>query len=167
MLFAGATQINAQVPFEVEEGASVPIVVTIGSTRLSGTATIARTAPGIFVESGHAIAGNQDYSRNSSSNPARTGSIVSVYITGQGALLPRVATGAAAPQNPLAVTTATTTATIAGRPADVLYSGGAPGFAGLAQVNVLIPAGLNRGDYPLVISIGNVPSNSASLSIAP
>ena len=141
--------------------------MTIGSTRLTGTASIARTAPGIFVDNGHAIAANQDYSRNSASNPAKSGSVVSVYLTGEGAFVSRVATGAAAPQNPLAYTAATTTATIAGRAVEVLYSGGAPGFAGLAQVNLRIPTGLSRGDYPLVLSIGNSPSNSAAISIAP
>ena len=166
LLFAGPTQINAQVPFDLADGAAA-IVVTIGSTRLTGTASIARTAPGIFVDNGHAIAANQDYSRNSASNPAKSGSVVSVYLTGEGAFVSRVATGAAAPQNPLAYTAATTTATIAGRAVEVLYSGGAPGFAGLAQVNLRIPTGLSRGDYPLVLSIGNSPSNSAAISIAP
>jgi uncharacterized protein (TIGR03437 family) len=165
LLFAGPKQINAQVPFELDDGPA-PIIVIIGSTRLTGTASVARTAPVIFVENGHAT-GNQDYSRNSQSNPARAGSVISVYVTGQGAFLPQLSTGVAAPQNPLAYTAATTTATVAGRAAEVLYSGGAPGFAGLAQVNIRIPAGLSRGDHPLVISVGNVLSNSAGISVVP
>jgi len=40
--------------------------------------------------------------------------------------------------------------------ADVLYAGLAPGFAGLYQFNVRLPATLADGDVPVSIRVGNV-----------
>jgi uncharacterized protein (TIGR03437 family) len=57
--------------------------------------------------------------------------------------------------------------TIGGQPAQVLYAGGAPGeVAGLMQINVQIPAGIQTGNaVPVVVSVGNVPSQ-AGVTIA-
>ena len=85
----------------------------------------------------------------------------------QGALSPGVATGAAAPISSLARTTAVTTATIGGRAASVAFSGAAPGFAGIAQANIQVPAALTQGDYPVVITIGGAASNAGNISVAP
>src|SRR5215475_7772750 len=60
------------------------------------------------------VAANQDYSLNSATNPAKSGSYLIVYITGQGAFRTAVPSGAAAPSSPLALTAAATTATIGG-----------------------------------------------------
>src|SRR4029077_19329026 len=98
-------------------------------------------APAIFVDQGRAIALNQDFKLNTASNPAKAGTYISVYFTGQGALRPAVAIGAAAPQSPLAYTAAETSASIGGQFAEVTFSGGAPGFAGVAQANIAIPKG--------------------------
>ena len=107
------------------------------------------------------------YVINSASAPARVGSTITVYYTGQGAFHLPVRTGQAASANPLAHTAAKTTATIGGKSAVVSYSGGAPGFAGVSQANIQIPAGLARGDYPLILIVGGVSSNAADISVAP
>ena len=36
---------------------------------------------------------------------------------------------------------------IAGEPAQVLFSGLAPGFASLYQINAVLPSGLDTGEY--------------------
>jgi uncharacterized protein (TIGR03437 family) len=165
--YVGPSQINLQVPFDVALGATTVMVTSNGQT-LSGTTTIAPTAPGMFLTGeGRAIAANQNYTPNSPANPARAGSYLTVYLTGQGAFRTAVASGAAAPADPLAYTQAVTTATIGGRPAEVAFSGGAPGFAGVAQANIKVPAGLTAGNQPLVITIGGVSSVPATVSVAP
>ena len=52
-----------------------------------------------------------------------------------------------------------------GAPAEVQYSGLAPGFAGLYQVNARIPSGLAPGSQPVVISIDGQQSNSVSILV--
>jgi uncharacterized protein (TIGR03437 family) len=164
--YTGLNQINAQVPFDVPAGTAA-ILVTANARTLSGSAQIARTAPAIFISSGNrAVAANQNYTLNTPANPAPPGSYVTVYITGQGAFRTPVATGAGAPSNPLAYTFAETTASIGGRTTEVSYSGGAPGLAGVGQVNVRVPSGINAGDQQLVITIGGVSSDAAVVSVS-
>jgi adhesin/invasin len=75
-----------------------------------------------------------------------------------------VATATPAPTVSLSVVTAAVTATVGGQPATVLFAGLAPGYAGLYQVNLMVPQ-LAPGDYPLQISAGGVASNTATISI--
>jgi uncharacterized protein (TIGR03437 family) len=42
--------------------------------------------------------------------------------------------------------------------ADILYTGVAPTFAGLNQLNLRIPTGVSTGDQPLTITIGGIAS---------
>jgi adhesin/invasin len=60
--------------------------------------------------------------------------------------------------------TASVTATIGGTPATVQFAGLAPGYAGLYQVNVVVPQ-LAAGDYPLQLSVAGIASNSATVSV--
>ena len=64
----------------------------------------------------------------------------------------------------LAKTTAPVTATIGGKPAAVVYSIASPGFAGLYQVAVTVPAGVT-GNVALVITGGAAASNSVTIAV--
>ena len=50
-------------------------------------------------------------------------------------------------------------------PASVSFSGLAPGFIGLNQVNFQVPAGLSAGNAQLFVTSGNISSNVVSLPI--
>jgi adhesin/invasin len=41
----------------------------------------------------------------------------------------------------------------------------APGFAGLAQINAIVPAGLTPGDQPVFVTINGVSSNSGLITV--
>jgi uncharacterized protein (TIGR03437 family) len=55
--------------------------------------------------------------------------------------------------------------TIGAVKAKVSFSGLAPGFVGLYQVNAVVPAGLASGNQPVVITVGGAKSNSTLLPI--
>ncbi len=75
------------------------------------------------------------------------------------------ATGAAAPDGSSTTTTAPTV-TIGGVAANVTFSGLAPGFVGLYQVNVEIPMGAPTGDaINLVLTIGGATANTVTIAV--
>ena len=59
-------------------------------------------------------------------------------------MTPAVLDGTAAPLSPLSLINGMVAAQIGGKPAGVVFSGLAPGFAGLAQINVVIPQRIER-----------------------
>jgi len=165
ILYASPAQLNIQIPFEASAG-SVALSVTAGGAAVgSATLSLSALAPGLFLlPQGAAAALNQDGSVNSQTRPASVGSIISAYLTGLGPVNPSVATGAAAPSAPLSYVSATVTATIGNVNASVKFAGVAPGFAGLYQVNVLVPQ-LASGQYPLQVAANGVLSNSALINV--
>ena len=58
------------------------------------------------------------------------------------------------------------TVTIGGMEADVVFSGLAPDFVGLYQVNVQVPSDAPIGDaVEVVITIGGVTSNTVTIAV--
>jgi uncharacterized protein (TIGR03437 family) len=98
------------------------------------------------------------------SNPAAAGEIISVYCTGLGAVNPPAVTGAAAPVPP-PQTVLQVQAYIAGVPAQVTYAGLAPGFAGLYQINVQVPANTPSGVQDLQVWEAGASSNAVTVAI--
>jgi len=167
LVYAGANQINYQVPYEIQPGTASVVVTSNGVSSPAASVTVAAAAPGILTfGSNRAVVQNADYSVNEANNPAKVGSTVIAYATGQGLLDNPVATGAAAPSTVLSRPRGAVTATIGGKAATVVFGGLTPGFVGLMQVNLTIPS-LTAGTYPLVITVGGVNSNSAQVTVTP
>jgi len=102
------------------------------------------------------------------SRPARPGEFISIYCTGLGDVTNRPGLGSASPTIPLATTLTTPTVTIGGVAATVAFSGLAPGFVGLYQVNVQVPAIAQAGAaIPIILAIGGFTSNPATIAIDP
>ncbi len=163
LVYVSPLQINAQVPWEAMPGGAT-LTVTHAGVAASQTVTIAAAGPAIFTLYGsqEAAARNQDYSVNSQDNPAAAGQAILLFGTGLGAVSPAVPTGVAASADPLSWVTAKVTATVGGAPADVLFAGMAPGFAGLWQVNVALPAGVS-GAAPVIVTVAGVASNTVTV----
>ncbi|HZT37145.1 MAG TPA: IPT/TIG domain-containing protein [Bryobacteraceae bacterium] len=167
LLYVSAAQINAIVPYEVAGRSSTVLKVSYaGGTSTGSTLQVAASAPGIFTlnqtGAGQAAVLNQDNSINTASNPAARGSILQVFATGEGQTVPAGITGGitgstlAKPISPVSVT-------IGGVSAQVLYAGSAPAsVAGLFQVNVMVPNGVQSGNAPIVITVGSVSSQSGA-----
>ena len=89
-------------------------------------------------------------------NPASVGETIVIYCTGLGEVSPSVVAGMPAPSSPPAMTVNPVTVTIAGIDAPVSFAGLAPGFAGLYQVNAIVPVGADAGDgtdVPLLVTV--------------
>jgi uncharacterized protein (TIGR03437 family) len=107
--------------------------------------------------------------------PAAPGDYIVLYVTGLGEATPSgaaggtpLATGIAAPANGsvLYETVATPTITIGGIAAKPLFSGIAPGFAGLYQVDFQVPTGVTEGDsVPIAISMPGSTTGTATMAI--
>jgi uncharacterized protein (TIGR03437 family) len=166
LLYVSAGQINFQVPSSAKAGEVNVIVNGPGGASAAYAVTVTAEAPAIYqYGTNRAVAQNSDGSLNSSSNPAAAGSVITVYLTGQGALNNAVTDGTATPLSPLSTASATATATIGPLNAPVQFLGLTPDFAGLAQANIQAPA-LAPGDYPLVLTVGGYVSASAIVSVS-
>jgi uncharacterized protein (TIGR03437 family) len=155
LLYVSSSQINVQVPFELSGRNVSTMVVSHGSVAgQSVQVAVAEQDPGIFVTA------NQDGSINSVASPAPRGSAIVVYATGQGVVSPPIGTGELAPTDPLR-SAPNVTATLGGVNAPVLFGGLAPHFAGLMQVNVLVPENAPAGaNVPLRIFVNGASSQT-------
>jgi uncharacterized protein (TIGR03437 family) len=167
LLFVSPGQINAQVPYEVNPG-TAKLVVQAGSAKSAEVSfPVAATGPGVFTipQGNHVVAQNlPDYSLNSATAPASPGQYCTLYVTGQGAVKPPLATGAGAPDSPLSLPVANVQVKIGGQPAEIQFAGLAPGFVGLLQVNVKIPS-VAAGEQPVELTVGGVTAGAAVISV--
>jgi uncharacterized protein (TIGR03437 family) len=165
LLFVRADQVNAVAPYGIAGRTTTTVRVEYqGVQGDPATLNVVAAVPGIFTlnfaGTGPGAIVNQDgITTNSASAPAPKLSVVSVYMTGEGATNPAGVDGAIAPnvlsglKSPLLQPV---TATVGGVPASVKYAGSAPGFVnGAMQVNVEIPANAPSGPgVPIVITLG-------------
>ena len=166
LLYASPGQINFQVPSSLKSGEVNVVVNGPGGASASFSFDVTAEAPAIYqYGTNRSVAQNADGTLNSSTAPAAAGSVITVYLTGQGTVSNPVTDGTAAPLSPLSTATATATATIGLLNAPVQFLGLTPEFAGLAQANIQVPA-LATGDYPLVIAVGGYISASVVVSVS-
>jgi len=174
LLYVSATQINAIVPYEIAGQTTVPVDVQFGGlTSATLQTNVAATEPGIFSlsqgGSGQGAILNQDYSVNGANNPAAKGSVIQIFATGEGQLVPPVLTGSVTPAAPPFSKPVATpvTVTIGGQTAQIEYAGEAPTLvSGVLQVNAVIPAGVGSGAQPLVLTVGNNTNSSQNITVA-
>ena len=96
--------------------------------------------------------------------PAKPNEVIVLFGTGLGRLSPALPTGEAAKNNSTSVVPIIT---IDGNPAGVQFSGAAPGFVGLNQVNVKIPPGTRSApDIPIALTIGEKASNAVTIAVS-
>jgi adhesin/invasin len=174
LFYVSPLQINFQMPSGVPATAVSVVVnnqVTTASARAQHASQphismLTGVDPGLFVmPDGRAAALNADLSLNTAATPIPAGGYVILFITGEGPVTPAVTDGTPAPSSPLSLINAPVTVTIGGKNAAVTYQGLTPGLAGLAQLNVIVPAGLTPGDQPAFVSINGFPSNAGLITV--
>ena len=183
------SQINFIVPFEAPQSGTAAVIVENTATKQilgSGTLTMNTASPGFFTQNQtgagpisaldcNTVAnGSCDDHLNSTTNPAMPGSTIQLFLTGQGMI-------SGAPPDGVGECTQIPTpapkVVIGGSTATVSYSGLAPCYAGLWQINAVIPTNLIElpgawpaNTFPVIIEYqgltSNTPANNANPSLA-
>jgi uncharacterized protein (TIGR03437 family) len=168
--YVSPTQINAIAP-GVPAG-SVPVTVTNSNgTSAAATAQLSAEQPAFFQWGTYAVATRQDFSLAVKSGtfpgtttvPAKPGDVIILWGTGFGPTSPAAPGGVETPSTATYNTATAVSVTVGGKPATVYGAALAPGYAGLYQVAIQIPASLANGDYPVVATVSGVQSPATTL----
>ncbi len=187
MYYASTTQTSVQLPWEISGGNASIVVTRNGTPSAAQQLQVGQFSPGIFTVTQNgkgmalafngvpitvngkpalAIAQPTGSVPGLPAVPAKVGDHLFVYCTGLGAVTPQIADGAA----PCALSGCKTTdkqrktstqpkVLVGGVSAHVEFSGLAPQFVGVYQLNFQVPAGVPTGNaVPIQIQIGGASS---------
>jgi len=167
IVYVSPNQVNIQVPWELQGYSSAKMKVTLYEFGFGNVVTVplANYTPAMF---GSTIAAAENATTGqviTAANPAARGSIVSLFCNGLGPVTNQPASGNSAGV-PLSMTTPSqATVTIGGATANVSFSGLAPGFPGLYQVNAQVPTSIQAGNQQVIVSIGGASSPALTLPV--
>jgi uncharacterized protein (TIGR03437 family) len=178
LFYAGLSQINYQLPYGTAIGDAEVVVLRSDGVAFYGHVEVLPAVVACFSVSstgeGQASAINSNYLPNSTSNLAKKGDYIALFSTGTGRGLLNATTGQpytmkdgeANPFNPLVVTSETPVVTIGGKVAVIYYSGLAPGYVGLWQLNIQIPPDAPSGlAVELEVKFGGRTSNKVTIAV--
>lgn len=171
-------QVSALIPYEIagEYFATFQVAVN-GAMSNPVTVYVDNSAPGIYTLTqdgmGEAAILHADQKEVSSTNPAKPGETVIMFMNGLGPVSPQVADGVAAPSSPVSTSLEASDIGVYlddGQDfafAEVSFAGLAPGFAGLYQINFTLPSGgLNNGDVHIVFATIEAENEMATISLS-
>jgi len=154
MLSVSPWQINVQLPQETPVGsANFQILFDNGFITPAEVVAVEATGPAVFLtdtqQAAVLHAGTSTLADDA--HPAKAGEILEMFGTGLGVTDPAVPAGQPAPANVLARAKVIPVVSINNVDAQVLFAGLAPGFAGVYQVNFVVPIGLKAGHNTLTV----------------
>ncbi len=159
LYFASPTQINLQVPYGTAPGTAV-LAINNNGLVFTSAFPVQAASPGIFVDV------------NGNTVPFAAGSrgqTLTLFITGEGALSPALATGATpplgTPPSQLPAPVQLVAVGIGNVPAQVTFVGVPSGLAGVTQINFVVPQNAPLGAQPIVVAVGNVLSPAAKFTV--
>jgi uncharacterized protein (TIGR03437 family) len=163
----GQQQINFQVPWGLAGRSTAAVAVTnAGTTGAAISVPVLTAQPGIFAYSAAGASFgailHANFQLADIGHPAAAGETVLIYCTGLGMVSSPPADGAPGNGQP---TVAVPIVTIGGVSATISFSGLAPGFVGLNQVNAEVPSGLPSGNLSVVITMSGASSNPVLLPV--
>jgi len=165
MYYAGATQVAAILPSTVPAGSGTVTVTANGQTSAPAPITVVQNALGIFTANssgvGDAIATNGPVFITPTT-AAHPGDTIVIWATGLGP----VNFDESQPATQADMTSVTVEAFIGGRPATVLFRGRNGCCAAVDSIYVVVPQGVSGCSVPVILKIGNVVSNTATIAIA-
>jgi uncharacterized protein (TIGR03437 family) len=106
------------------------------------------------------------------SRPSKPGDVITMYGLGFGQTAPPLTAGTAAAASPLPVIPTTlmkayfgALALLTGASTDAFYVGATPGFAGLYQVNMIVPQDSPKGDVPIRVHMDKLVTEYALIAV--
>jgi uncharacterized protein (TIGR03437 family) len=184
LFYVSPSQINLQVPSSTDKGSYIAygralvVVTTSAGASDPETADVWMATPGIFTQDGRGcgpgailnVKPDGSRSLNSPTNSVSPGEYIEVYGTGLGETRNVPPDGMPAPANPPFETPDFAGGGYFGltQPVSVFasFAGGAPGLAGVDQVNMILPTDIRQGcAVPLQIPAQFLPSQPVTLSI--
>lgn len=169
--YVSANQINFIVP-PLPNGSTQVVVTTSSGSSAPVSATVAQFGPAFFAwPNNQVVATFQNFSYAAASGtfsgvtttPAKPGDTIILWGTGFGPTNPTPPEGQETPSNQTYNTATLPTVTVNDVSATVYGAALAPGFAGLYQVAIQVPASLGNGNWPVVATIGGASSPSGLL----
>ena len=170
LYYVSPTQIDAQVPLELTPGPVTVQVIRNLAASGSQTLNLLPAAPEILSANEQGTGSGlvfhaADSSLVTTASPATAGETIVIYCTGLGAFNSLLKSGQLAPTPPPS-TTKTPQVTIGGATATVTQSSAAPGYVGVYQVGVQVPAGSQKGNSVTVtLAVGSATSNAVTIAI--
>ena len=170
LFYVSPKQLNIQVPWEFVGHNFAIVKVRIGDTVSSTfTLNLRDTAPAIF-EFNHqgqllGVVTHANGAVVTPANRAKKGETLIVYGTGFGPVQTPQTTGIAAPSSGAIPLLSTPVAAIGDTSASVDFSGLAPGFVGLNQINIRLSTSVPSGAQQLRFSSGGLTSKTVTLWI--
>jgi len=166
LLYVSDGQVNVLITYDQIVNAQHQLIVQRGNA-ISSPVSIAifDSEPAILATAGNGAGQGHIYKVDSSGNqiladanaPATAGDVLVMYTVGLGAVDPPVKAGDPAPY---ATVIAPVTVTIGGQTATVQFAGLTPGSAGLYQVNVTVPPGIDPGNQvPVTVAVAGKASS--------
>jgi uncharacterized protein (TIGR03437 family) len=170
LLGVGPKQISFQVPGVTADGTAQIAITWSDQQMATGTVLVGNSSPGIFLTDSFDLnrpgtvltSGNQV---TSTTVRAARNDVIQIFGTGAGPLTQTVADGTPAPVSPLARTLLLPRVFIGGEEAVVEFSGLAPNYVGLWQINARVPdVATVTGQVPVVVvAPGGYASNAVTI----
>ena len=167
LLYVSATQINAQLPFDVQGAGTLRISTRNGTA--NAPVTINGVAPAIFLIS---LGGeltplilHADGTMVSAWSPAASGERISIDLTGLGQVNGTIAAGQYAPYDPPLSVRVPVEVQIGDATVTPLSARLLPGATGVYRIEVELPHTLTRGPQAVRVLAGKAASNTAMLNI--
>lgn len=161
MIFVSPSQINAQLPYQIEGNVTL-ILRTPGGVSDNFNLTLLPNAPSIFRTSVAGLGAGVPTivrARNQElvtlSNPIHRDDTITIYLTGLGNTLPAIEAGVPASSSPSPTAVVPPSVRIGNEELTIEFAGLAPGQVGVYQINAYVPRSVPLGlDVPLTVRQG-------------
>jgi uncharacterized protein (TIGR03437 family) len=166
--YVSKTQLVIQIPSELPPNRPYSALLVVDNqVSLPQTIVLVPATPGtVAFPDGTLVAQHADYRLVTDDLPAKPGEPIRIYLVGMGSTDPPVASGSAAPSDPLARVAPGVRVTVDGEDAKISYAGLTPGGVGLYQIDFTVPDNARSGKLQVVITQNGVPANITRLTVA-